>query len=540
MYFAAGSVDGDLLSPNWFWESTPIPPCTLWQHGQREWCSIVHVMQPLFHRFLAIPQLQDFDARWRPALLTALQYYVDSTGQPLHRLQLVRPQRAQEARLGTFGGWLIGAVLGLVLQWVSRLLTYSADAAADSLGFLRLAYCITEYLDIHRLLSVDLEPKAQSDLPRISTFMFLSNSNALIPRLQDLPGYLRPSRWNLIPSVSKDKVNCNQIVTGNHVSAVTQSGPMPPIQNHILCSDACRTFSILLKGVMLRKDPVDVTNLSTTPPVVAFVHTDMATQMSIGLVALQLTLMILVLGFTSPNSLYRIAGLPLISVCTYLELPYVRNMSNNLLQAFVGATGVYVNILYIDTVLLHKWSFESKGPASALGGLKPVLIPRCRQKGNAHSLHESSAQRLLFGAEIGLQSRFPTTKWPIKNIPAFRLQDPAHKPTKSEFLRRSTMKLALCVLLLDLTSLAPKGDNAIDFGDSRIPFFSRVYIITQDELITRIAGILGYWTVQYVIIQAVYACFAIVAVTFDITAPDSWPPVFGSVSDSYSLRRFWG
>ncbi|CZT12319.1 uncharacterized protein RAG0_16187 [Rhynchosporium agropyri] len=266
----------------------------------------------------------------------------------------------------------------------------------------------------------------------------------------------------------------------------------------------------------------------------------MATQVSAGLVALQLTLMILVLGFTAPNSVFRPAGLPLISVCTYLELPFVRKISNNLLRAFVGAAGVYVNILYIDTVLLHKWSFENKGPASALGGLEPVPKSRRRQKSNAHNPHESNAERLLFGAEISLQSRFPTTKWPIKNIPPFRTQDPAYKPTKSEFLQGSLIKLALYVFLLDLTSLAPKSDNAVNFGDSRIPFFSRASIITRDELITRIAGILGYWTVQYIIIQAIYASFAIVAVTFDITAAASWPPVFGSVSDSYSIRRFWG
>jgi hypothetical protein len=37
-----------------------------------------------------------------------------------------------------------------------------------------------------------------------------------------------------------------------------------------------------------------------------------------------------------------------------------------------------------------------------------------------------------------------------------------------------------------------------------------------------------------------YRCFSVVSVVLKLTSPEDWPPLFGSISNAYTLRNFWG
>ena len=64
--------------------------------------------------------------------------------------------------------------------------------------------------------------------------------------------------------------------------------------------------------------------------------------------------------------------------------------------------------------------------------------------------------------------------------------------------------------------------------------------INVSELGTRVAAVLGYWAVQYVIVDLMYSLLAVAAVGLRVTTVRSWVPVFGSVSDARGVRLFWG
>lgn len=265
--------------------------------------------------------------------------------------------------------------------------------------------------------------------------------------------------------------------------------------------------------------------------------------MAPGLVSLQVITLTFILGFTTHSSLLRPSALPLMIFLNYFQLHYVKNLDYPLYRAFLGATGVYMIIIYIDTILLHRWTFEANGPTSSVGGLDPVEydISKKTKRDRSGLIGGNALKRLRFGLSISLQCRFPATKWPVKNIPPFSKKDPGYVLGRGEFLRRMIIKWSAYVLILDLVSLiSDDGDKTFTFSSARIPLLTRLIDVSGEEMNTRIISVLAYWTIQYIVIEVVYGTLAIAAVALGITTVNVWPPVFGSLGDSYSLRQFWG
>ena len=263
---------------------------------------------------------------------------------------------------------------------------------------------------------------------------------------------------------------------------------------------------------------------------------------AIGLVGLQITITSLVLGFTSRNSTLRPGALSLMILCAYVQLPYLQDLASPSFRAFAGGAGIFAVIVYIDTVLVHKWTFAAKGPTSSQGGLTPVEYRApVKSRTEGMGIIADSMERLRFGFCIGLQTRFPATEWPVKNLPTFSRKDLGYVPEKAEFLRGMIIRWIFFVIILDLRSLVgDDGNNAISFSSERISFFTRLASVSREEIMTRIISVSAYWIVQSVAIEVFYSTLAIVEVSLGLTAVNVWPPVFGSMGDSYSIRQFWG
>ena len=63
---------------------------------------------------------------------------------------------------------------------------------------------------------------------------------------------------------------------------------------------------------------------------------------------------------------------------------------------------------------------------------------------------------------------------------------------------------------------------------------------SRDHLGVRVAATLLFWAGTYCLLDAGYCFTSMISVAFDLTEPDEWPPLFGSIGDAYSIRRFWG
>lgn len=271
---------------------------------------------------------------------------------------------------------------------------------------------------------------------------------------------------------------------------------------------------------------------------------------SLALIFFQLTTTALVVGFTSREHLFlRAIGSVPQCFSAYHQIVFLcRHISNPVSRAFLGAASIFLVILYLDAAILSRWTYASQSPTSSLGGLTPPTI-RDASKTQKNATAETSAsclKKLGFGFFIALQSRFPATPWAAPQLPPFYKADPRHTPTKSAFLLRNTTKCLVYLLLLRATSgLGNPDDNPVVFASDRIPLFSRLGDrrpggITLSEIGTRVGAVLGYWAIQYVVIDFLYSLLAVVAVSLQVTDVKDWVPVFGSVSDARGVRLFWG
>ncbi|KAK4151731.1 membrane bound O-acyl transferase family-domain-containing protein [Chaetomidium leptoderma] len=270
---------------------------------------------------------------------------------------------------------------------------------------------------------------------------------------------------------------------------------------------------------------------------------------SLALILFQLTTTASVVGFTSHRqSLVRSAALlPLVLLAYHQVFSVSEHIRNPVFRAFLGAASIFLVILYIDAALLSRWAFETQGPTSSLGGLAPRRIESCDQRKDARVTSQASfRKRLRFGFSIALQSRFPATPWAVPDLPPFSRHDPKYVPTRSSFLLRTTLKCVVYIFLLrTISGLGNPDENPVLFASDRAPLFRRLYYrgrgsITASELGTRAAAVLGYWTVQYVVIDLLYGLLALVAVGLGVTEVRGWVPAFGSVADARGVRLFWG
>lgn len=268
--------------------------------------------------------------------------------------------------------------------------------------------------------------------------------------------------------------------------------------------------------------------------------------LAFAILTLQLCSMGIILGFTRAASNTRTAALAFIALCPVLQFNYLSDIEHPVFRAFIGAACIFVVVLYTDAALIHRWEFEAQGPTSGAGGLVPASLG---QRSHVHQIPGAGGwsheflPRLKFGIRLSLTSRFPATRWSIKNIPSFSGTDATYIPSRRAFILTAATKLFLCTLLIALLDFMPKSspqEKTSLFSLERIPLFARLVDVSGTEILIRVASVLGYWFVQYLIIQAAYYTLALPSVIFGLTESKDWPPVFGSVGDSYSIRNFWG
>ena len=259
------------------------------------------------------------------------------------------------------------------------------------------------------------------------------------------------------------------------------------------------------------------------------------------LLLVEIILTFYALGFTAANSTIRLAIFPLMTaiVCsTVSSNPNEISNSRSLSAAICGGTAG--NILqYLDYALLSQWSYEAQGPTSAQSGQHNVKETPATKK------RTSKTQNLWGRASFGLfaitASRLPNTPWEVKNTPSFYSDNPNRVPSRFQFLLKSALTLAACLLVLDLSSFSGDNEqNPVLYSWSRVPFFARLEDVSVEEIATRAMATFAMWVVGYCIVQALYCTVSFVCVACGLTAVEAWRPIFGSLTACWSVRSFWG
>lgn len=155
-------------------------------------------------------------------------------------------------------------------------------------------------------------------------------------------------------------------------------------------------------------------------------------------------------------------------------------------------------------------------------------IDACRRANSLSTISFGSATGLLFNfRRVG-------TPWQIKNVPStadIRAQSP------ESFLIRRIAVTAACYLFLDIMVSLPPPDPAMVRSD-KVALSLRG--LSVDDVIFRIGATVSFWFTPAVAVTATNNLFAIIAVLSGLSRPEDCPPAFGSFSEAYNIRRFWG
>lgn len=243
------------------------------------------------------------------------------------------------------------------------------------------------------------------------------------------------------------------------------------------------------------------------------------------------------IGFTPSTSWVRPAVVPILSSCVYSIVQNGSQYMRPRWASLLGGFSFAVLLQYIDLGLISRWNFLDGGPATTR---KELVQKKPSESSESSRPTGSLSERLSFGWNAMWSFRHVNSPYEVKNVPPFSTTDPTYVPPKSTFLLQKCAIALTCYLLLDLLGARKPPTNAAQiFNPNLIPLFSRWGSVTAAEIKLRALSIAGFGITFYCVIQGSQALAAAIAVGSGLGKIESWRPVFGSLTDAYSLKDTW-
>ena len=137
---------------------------------------------------------------------------------------------------------------------------------------------------------------------------------------------------------------------------------------------------------------------------------------------------------------------------------------------------------------------------------------------------------MLFSARWGVSS---------KMLPPFRRKDRSYIPTKARFLVTRSWDLIWTAALIYVINHYRLNIWPDDFTTVPDGFLRRIPSVTAREWVIRIyIAIVGKFE-PYLALRAGHSLVSIIGVGVLGDIPERYPPLFGSVKEAYSVRRFY-
>lgn len=244
------------------------------------------------------------------------------------------------------------------------------------------------------------------------------------------------------------------------------------------------------------------------------------------LFGLELGIIALVVGFSSPLSTIRLAALPGVGFCAYGIITTSKWFMRLHWASLLSGCAVGFILQYAELALLSRWSYETHAGT----------ILQC--PGEDVTRRNDVCERVYFGCLSTLSFRHVGTEKEVKNTPPFRQGKP---PSRFAFVRKQLLITTVCVTVIVVSGAQPPPPNRQDlFGQRRVLLLSRLGEISGKEMLVRIISTSVYWANMWAIMQGVTSFAASIAVALRWSEPAAWKPLFGPPGAAYSLRGFWG
>ena len=251
------------------------------------------------------------------------------------------------------------------------------------------------------------------------------------------------------------------------------------------------------------------------------------------LLATEISLLVLIVGFTSPSSPGRRAFFPVFIYLVYAVFMGARTQISNSFHASFGTAYATLTFLqYVDVALLSKWDF-------AYGGPSPRAPTKKLEK--PFSKSDNLWNRLKFGIYAAASYRCSGTSFEVPNQAPFDPKNLNYVPSRGKYLRWALFRVIVVYFILDaLTSFNDPAAMAPLFTDEKIPLLARLSQLTLQEGLTRTITSFSFWFVNYLVLMLFFDIPGIICVSTGLSGVEWWRPPFNSITEAYTLRRYWG
>ncbi|KAK8057946.1 hypothetical protein PG996_011883 [Apiospora saccharicola] len=109
---------------------------------------------------------------------------------------------------------------------------------------------------------------------------------------------------------------------------------------------------------------------------------------------------------------------------------------------------------------------------------------------------------------------------------------PGCGPSRPRFFLRTGVRIVVSYLVLEvITAMAPPPPP---------PDSSNGPDSLMEQAVARVLGAAGFWFLLSLYLSLIYNTLAFGQVFLFLSEPGDWPPLYGAISEAWSVRRFWG
>lgn len=252
------------------------------------------------------------------------------------------------------------------------------------------------------------------------------------------------------------------------------------------------------------------------------------------------------MSFTKANSETRIVATILVTITTFEFHQAIDACVENRLWKALITTAMWIQCLQsLDNLCLTRISYTGGSnlpPKTHLhndNGSRSEMTSSLKETTRPKPPKLSRAQ-ISWGWSMLWNMRAVLTPWSIKNIPPFSYTRKKFLPTRGRFLLMHMRTIMLASFILDIFNQLPPPNIEDTMSQKHQYLFSRLSEVTVEELVVRIFAVLGFWINTACTVSLINSAFAVIHVGLRLQDPVSWPPIFGKLSESYSVRHFWG
>ncbi|KAF5989249.1 TRI7-trichothecene biosynthesis [Fusarium coicis] len=220
------------------------------------------------------------------------------------------------------------------------------------------------------------------------------------------------------------------------------------------------------------------------------------------------------LGFTAPANLVRPVIAAVVALLTWFFNQAILDALPGRLHVALLSTGMWIQCLKtFDDLCLSRLSFDGPSP--------------------------SFTNHWSFGVSNLWNMRGVGTRKQISQIPTLSSQTPSIVPSRSHELRRHARNVVVSYLILDVFAAQPPPDPNM-ISPQKEHLLTRIGQITPEEAIFRFFATFGFWLNTFCVIHLINSAFSLLYLSLNLYPVEMLPPIWGSLSEAYSVRRFWG